>query len=63
MSVEDLYRVLHEYTEVEIKLKSSTVWSGIAKYIPSSFFNKRVNVMYALNDTYDAFIRIEIDAD
>lgn len=64
MTVEQLYKVVREYEEIEIKLKDGKViWSGSAKYIPVYYFNKTVSSICALNDTYDAFIRIEIDVD
>lgn len=57
MTVKDLYRVLFDENEVEIKLKNGIcLWYGKNEDIPIEYFEKIVNAVYS----YDDYIVIEI---
>lgn len=61
MSVQDLYRVISDEEEIEIKLKNGkTLWYGKNKDISNEYFEKIVNTIYSLKGTYEAYIVIEI---
>jgi len=57
MLVRDLYQVLFDEQEVEIKLKNGIcLWYGKNEDIPIEYFEKIVNTVYS----YDDYIVIEI---
>ena len=57
MLVQDLYKVLFDEQEVEIKLKNGIcLWYGKNEDIPIEYFEKIVNAVYS----YDDYIVIEI---
>lgn len=60
MLVQDLYRVIPDIEEVEIKLKNGvTLWHGKIEDIPNEYLEKVVNALYSLG-TYEAYTVIEI---
>lgn len=57
MTIRDLYRVIFEGEEVEIKLKNGIcLWYGKNEDIPVEYFEKIVNTIYS----FDGYIAIEI---
>lgn len=57
MTVQDLYRVIFDDDEVEIKLNNGiTLWYGKNKDIPNGYFDKRVKTIYSFIE----YIVIEI---
>lgn len=61
MIVQDLYRVILDTEEIEIKLKNGiTLWYGKNSDMPNKYFEKVVNTLYSLKDTYEAYTVIEI---
>lgn len=61
MIVQDLYRVIHDTEEIEIKLKNGiSLWYGKNEDMPNEYFEKVVNTLYSLKDTYEAYTVIEI---
>lgn len=61
MLVQDLYRVIPNIEEVEIKLKNGvTLWHGNNEDIPNEYIEKVVNALYSLKGTYEAYTVIEI---
>jgi hypothetical protein len=57
MTVQDLYKVLFDEQEVEIKLKNGIcLWYGKNEDIPIEYLEKIVNAVYS----YDVYIVIEI---
>lgn len=61
MLVQDLYRVIADIEEVEIKLKNGvTLWHGKNEDMPNEYFEKVVNVLYSLKGTYEAYTVIII---
>ena len=61
MTVRDLYRVIFDEEEVEIKLKNGIcLWYGKNKDIPVEYFEKIVNAIYSFDDEYISYIVIEI---
>ena len=61
MIVQDLYRVILDTEEIEIKLKNGiTLWYGKNEDMPNKYFEKVVNTLYSLKGTYEAYTVIEI---
>jgi hypothetical protein len=61
MIVQDLYRVILDTEEIEIKLKNGiTLWYGKNEDMPNKYFEKIVNRLYSLKGTYEAYTVIEI---
>jgi hypothetical protein len=61
MIVQDLYRVILDAEEIEIKLKNGiTLWYGKNEDMPNKYFEKIVNTLYSLKGTYEAYTVIEI---
>lgn len=61
MTVQDLYRIIPDLEEVEIKLKNGvSLWYGKNEDIPIKYFEKYVDALYSLKDTYVAYTVIEI---
>ena len=61
MIVQDLYRVILDTEKIEIKLKNGiTLWYGKNGDMPNKYFEKVVNTLYSLKDTYEAYTVIEI---
>ena len=57
MTVQDLYRVIFDEEEVEIKMNNGiTLWYGKNEDIPIEYLEKIVNAVYS----YDDYIVIEI---
>ena len=51
MTVQDLYRVLFDEQDVEIKLKNGIcLWYGKNEDIPIEYFEKIVNAVYSYDD-------------
>ena len=61
MLVQDLYRVILDMEEIEIKSKNGvTLWYGKNEDIPDKYFEKVVNTLYSLKGTYEAYTVIEV---
>jgi len=61
MTVQDLYRVIFDDEEIEIKSKNNIcLWYGKKTDIPIEYFGKIVNSIYSLTGRYEAYIVIEI---
>lgn len=61
MLVQDLYRVILDTEEIEIKSKNGvTLWYGKNEDIPNKYFEKVVNTLYSLKGTYEAYTVIEV---
>lgn len=53
MTVQDLFRVLPDYEEVEFNTKSVTgVWYGLVRDIPSSYFDYIIESIYSMSTDY-----------
>ena len=61
MTVQDLYRVIFDEEEVEIKLNNGiTLWYGKNEDIPNEYFDKIVKTIYSFNASNIECIVIEI---
>lgn len=61
MTVQDLYRVIFDEEEVEIKSnKGITLWYGKNEDIPNEYFDKIVNATYSFNTSNLSYIVIEV---
>ena len=61
MTVQDLYRVIDDNEEVEIKLNNGIcLWYGINEDMPIEYLGKIVNSIYSLQGSYEAYTVIEI---
>ena len=61
MTLQDLYRVICDVEEIEIKLKNGIcLWYGKNKDMPNEYFEKNVSTVYSLKGTYEAYTVIEI---
>lgn len=61
MTVQDLYRVIDDNDEVEIKLNNGiSLWYGENEDMPIEYLGKIVNSVYSLQGSYEAYIVIEI---
>lgn len=61
MLVQDLYRVILDKEEIEIKSKKGvTLWYGKNEDMPDKYFEKVVYMLYSLKGTYEAYTVIEI---
>lgn len=61
MTVQDLYRVIFDEEEVEIKLKNGiSTWYGKNEDMPVEYFEKIVNTIYSFDDGHISYIVIEI---
>lgn len=61
MLVQDLYRVIFDEEEVEIKLKNGIcLWYGKNEDIPVEYFEKIVETIYSFNDEHISYIVIVI---
>ena len=61
MTVQDLYRVIFDEEEVEIKLNNGiTLWYGKNEDIPNEYFDKIVKTIYSFNVSNIEYIVIEI---
>ena len=61
MTVQDLYRVIFDEEEVEIKLNNGiTLWYGKNEDIPNEYFDKIVKTIYSFNASNIEYIVIEI---
>lgn len=61
MTLQDLYRVICDDEEIEIKLKNGIcLWYGKNKDMSIEYFEKTVNMVYSLKGTYEAYTVIEI---
>ena len=61
MTVQDLYRVIFDEEEVEIKLNNGiTLWYGKNEDIPNEYFDKIVKTIYPFNVSNIEYIVIEI---
>lgn len=61
MSIQDLFRVIYDDEEVEIKSKNGIcLWYGKNKVIPDEYFGKIVNTIYSVEGPCESCIVIEI---
>ena len=61
MTVQDLYRIINDEEEIEIRLdKDIILWYGKNEDIPIKYFGKIVNSIYSFKDSYESYIIIEI---
>lgn len=59
MTVEDIYRVLDDYTNVRIKKQIQSVYYGIAKYIPEGIMDL---LIYSISiDSFDDTLLIIVN--
>lgn len=62
MTVQDLYRVIIDTDEIEIKLNNGiSLWYGENKDMPIEYLEKIVNSIYTLKGSYEAYMVIEIE--
>lgn len=61
MTVQDLYRVMNDSEEIEIKLNNGIcLWYGKNENMPMEYFGKIVNSIYSFEGSHEAYIVIEI---
>lgn len=61
MTVQDLYRVIFDNEEVEIKAKHGIcLWYGKNEDMPSEYFEKIVNTIYSIKGSCESCTVIEI---
>ena len=61
MIVQDLYRVIDDNDEVEIKLNNGRcLWYGENEDMPIEYLGKIVNSIYSLKGSHESYIVIEI---
>ena len=61
MTVQDLYRIINDEEEIEIRLdKDIILWYGKNEDIPIEYFGKIVNSIYSFEWSYKSYIVIEI---
>lgn len=61
MTVQDLYRVIYDEDEVEIRLKNGICsWYGKNEDMPSEYFEKIVSTIYSCNYAHITYIVIEL---
>ena len=61
MLVQDLFRIMLDEEEVEIKSKNGIcLWYGKNEDIPNEYFDKIVDTIYSLEMSHDSYIVITI---
>lgn len=61
MVIEDLFRILLDEEEVEIRRGNKALWYGKVKDMLNCYFSETVKLIYSLKDTYNAYIVIELN--
>ena len=62
MTVQDLYKIIDDNDEVEIKSNNGIcLWYGINEDMPIEYLEKIVNSIYSLQGSYEAYMVIEIE--
>ena len=61
MTVQNLYRVMFDEEEVEIKMDNGiTLWYGKNEDMPSEYLEKIVKSIYSFNGINESYIVIEV---
>ena len=61
MTVQDLFRIMLDEEEVEIKMNNGiTLWYGKNEDMPSEYLEKIVKSIYSFNGINESYIVIEV---
>lgn len=61
MAVQQLYRIINDSEEIEIKLNNGVcLWHGKNENMPIEYFGKIVNSIYSIEGPHETYIVIEI---